>query len=371
MTGKDRSKDKSKDNSVDLRRVGIYPDSSSRSGTFICHDDKSTCSESFSDALELLPIAEALNKYPTVKKDYFWKHIKRDGNKAAEQCADTNAGFFLRVKKGAKVDFPCQAALCFTNSTDAQFIHNVIIVEEDAEVELITGCIAKLRDFTGKHFAVTEIFVKKNAVLSNIMVHSWNKFVEVYPHSVAHVEAGGQFTNNYISLQAPAKAVSNPVTILQGDNAKAKLQSVILGSAGSTITVGGEVYLKGKNTGAELAHRAVSTGGKIIQEGFLIGENKCRAHVDCAGMVLCTDEKSFITSVPGLKSYCPDAQMSHEASIGKIIPEQVEYLMAHGIEEREAISMIIRGFLDIDIKGLGCELDARITEVAELAGHGE
>ena len=45
--------------------------------------------------------------------------------------------------------------------------------------------------------------------------------------------------------------------------------------------------------------------------------------------------------------------------------------MAHGMEEREAVSMIVRGFLDADIKGLGPELDRRIIEIAELAGHGE
>jgi Fe-S cluster assembly scaffold protein SufB len=63
--------------------------------------------------------------------------------------------------------------------------------------------------------------------------------------------------------------------------------------------------------------------------------------------------------------------MSHEASIGKIAPRQVQYLMARGMEEREAVSMIIRGFLDADIKGLGSGLDKRISEIAELAGHGE
>ena len=57
--------------------------------------------------------------------------------------------------------------------------------------------------------------------------------------------------------------------------------------------------------------------------------------------------------------------------IGKIAPEQVEYLQSRGMEEREAISMLIRGFLGSDIEGLGTELDARIAEIAELAGHGE
>jgi Fe-S cluster assembly scaffold protein SufB len=88
-------------------------------------------------------------------------------------------------------------------------------------------------------------------------------------------------------------------------------------------------------------------------------------------MVVSPKDDGFIESIPGLRSLHPEARMSHEASIGKIAPRQVEYLMSRGMEEREAISMIIRGFLDADIEGLGPELDARIAEIAELAGHGE
>ena len=76
-------------------------------------------------------------------------------------------------------------------------------------------------------------------------------------------------------------------------------------------------------------------------------------------------------SIPGIKAHHPDARMSHEASIGKLAPEQVEYLQSRGMEEREAISLMIRGFLGADIDGLGFELEDRIAEITELAGHGE
>jgi Fe-S cluster assembly scaffold protein SufB len=88
-------------------------------------------------------------------------------------------------------------------------------------------------------------------------------------------------------------------------------------------------------------------------------------------MILDAQEEGFIESIPGLRGLHPEARMSHEASIGRIAPEQVEYLQSRGLDEREAISMIIRGFLGADIVGLGPELDARIAEIAELAGHGE
>jgi ABC-type branched-subunit amino acid transport system ATPase component len=78
-----------------------------------------------------------------------------------------------------------------------------------------------------------------------------------------------------------------------------------------------------------------------------------------------------INAVPGLRALHPEARMSHEASVGKIAPEQVAYPQSRGMEEREAIPLIIRGFLDADVEGLSPELDVRIAEIAELAGHGE
>jgi Fe-S cluster assembly scaffold protein SufB len=178
--------------------------------------------------------------------------------------------------------------------------------------------------------------------------------------------------SNYVSLRPARSIQTNPRTWLNGEGAAAKYLTIILGSRGSTIDTGGDVYLNGANSSAELAHRAVCTGGRIYQRGLLIGNAPgCRAHVDCAGMVLDAGEDGFIEAVPGLRALHPEARMSHEASIGKIAPEQVAYLQSRGMSEREAISLIIRGFLDADVEGFSPELDARIAEIAELAGHGE
>ncbi|MEA3341090.1 MAG: SufD family Fe-S cluster assembly protein, partial [Chloroflexota bacterium] len=200
----------------------------------------------------------------------------------------------------------------------------------------------------------------------------WGPEVEVRPRSGTIVEAGGTFVSNYVSLRPARSIQTNPRTWLDGEGAAAKYLTIILGSRGSTIDTGGDVYLNGANSSAELAHRAVCTGGRIYQRGLLIGKAPgCRAHVDCAGMVLNAGEDGFIEAVPGLRALHPEARMSHEASIGKIAPEQVAYLQSRGMSEREAISLIIRGFLGEEIVGLSPELDARIAEIAELAGHGE
>lgn len=363
----------SKTDARELAEVGILFDSPQRAGTFVVKDFHTVCSQTQAEGLEVLPIAEALEKYPWVAEKYAWKLIAPDTNKITAFCAKQKVpqGYFIRVHAGAKVEFPYQAALYTAHANIAQAIHNIVIVEDDAELTLITGCATQHEISSGVHLAVSEQWVGKRARFTNTMVHSWGEKISVRPHSATAVDEDGLFESNYVSLRPAADIRSNPVTYLNGAHASARYYSVILGSTGSNIVTGGDVYLNGEGTSAELAHRAICTGGQIVQKGLLVGNQPCRAHIDCSGMLLDPGDQGFIESTPGIRAQHPEAQMSHEASIGKIAPEQVEYLQSRGIEERQAVSMIIRGFLNADIAGLGEELDARIDQIAAMAGHGE
>ena len=356
-----------------LAEVGVDVRGNTRSGTFIQRNLLPLCIFVHTEGLEMLPIATALKKYDWLRENYYWKTVPSDLDEVTAKYREETEpqGFFIRVKKGTKLQAPAQAGLYMSHGDISQIVHNIVILEEEAELNLITGCLTKLNVKNGIHYAISEHYIGKNARLTNTMVHSWGPEVIVRPRSGTVVEAGGMFVSNYVSLR-PAKSIeSDPQTWLNGKGASAKYLTIILGSDGAKIDIGGNVYLNAEGTSAELAHRGVCTGGHMYQKGLLIGNAPCRAHVDCAGMVVDAKDDGFIESIPGLRSLHPEARMSHEASIGKIAPNQVEYLMSRGMEEREAISMIIRGFLDADIEGLGTELDDRIAEIAELAGHGE
>jgi len=356
-----------------LAEVGVFVEGEERSGTYILRDFQPVCALTKAEGLELLPIAVALEQYEWLGEKYYWKSVPTDLDEVTARVAAQSEpqGAFVRVRKGCKVTLPCQAALYMASVDIAQTVHSVVLLEEDAELELITGCVTGHGVSRGVHWAVTESYIGKNATLTNTMVHSWGPEVEVRPRAATIVEEGGIFVSNYVSLRPAGDIQSNPKTWLSGRGASAKYRTIILGSKGSIIDTGGEVYMNADGTSAELTHRGVSTGGRIYQRGLMVGNAECRAHVDCAGMLLDPRHDGLIQSIPGLKALHPEARLSHEASIGKIAPEQVEYLQARGMEEREAVSLIIRGFLEADIKGLGPELDARIAEIAELAGHGE
>jgi Fe-S cluster assembly scaffold protein SufB len=210
-----------------------------------------------------LPIADALAKYDWLREEYYWKAVPVDRDQYTAQMAAVSypQGYFIRVKKGAKISFPVQACLYMTRGDIAQTVHNVVILEEGAELSLITGCAIRADVYAGAHLGVTESYIGVNATLTSTMVHSWSPETEVRPHSGTIVEEGGMYTENYYSLRPARSVKTNPQTWLNGEGASAKYLTVILGSEGAAIDTGGEVFLNGRNTSAELAHRAWTAPG--------------------------------------------------------------------------------------------------------------
>ena len=358
-----------------LAGVGVLIGSESRSATMVVRDrqPQPIYTLNNSDEFEMLPIFVALKRYEWLEKQYSFKAVARDFDEITEKCAADQKpiGFFIHVKKDAKVILPCQTAMYMASNNLTQIVHNIVILEENSQLELITGCMTETSVKDGRHLAVEEHYIGKNAKLTSTMVHSWGSGVMVFPHTGTIVGENGRYESNYISLRAAKQVKMNPQTYLNGKGASTKYLTVVLGTPGSFIDTGGNVYMNAEGTSAELLHRGVCTGGIMHQSGLVIANAPCKGHVDCASLLLDTAGKGYVQSIPGVESHHPDARLSHEASIGKIAPEQVEYLMSRGMKELEAISMIIRGFLGTGIEGLGAELDAQIAEIAEIAGHGE
>lgn len=349
----------------DLSKVG-FSQQEPRAGTYILQNSQPVY-QSSTDGLEVLPIGLALYRYSWLKK-YFYSLIKKETIKGP--YPNHLDGYFIHVEKDREIPFLCQTALLMETSYFTQAPHNVILLDEGAELTLLTGCLSATGIETGTHSSITERYIGKGALLHEHMVHRWGNELMVTSHSGTMVEEGGTYISDYIGLKMSNHVLSYPETWLNGANATTKYRTIILDNGHATIELGGTIHLDADDTSAELAHRAICTGGQIYQKGILEGNARCKAHIDCAGMLL-GNSIGIIESVPGLRSHHPDARLSHEASIGKISPQQVEYLRSRGIDKADAISMIVRGFLDLQIEGLGSEIDRFIKEMVELAGHGE
>ena len=260
---------------------------------------------------------------------------------------------------------------CLYLRTDrfAQHVHNLVVVEPGAQLHIITGCTTHPKVNSGLHVGVSEFYVRAGGRLTFTMVHNWAKDIHVRPRTGVMVEEGGLFVSNYILLR-PVKTVQMyPTVTLAGPGAVASLNSIAIAHPGSEIDMGGRVILKAPRTRAEIIARTISLGGASISRGHLVGlAPEIKAHLECRGLILAPT--GYIYAVPELEGRVAGVDMSHEAAVGRIAAEEIEYLMARGLDEEEAVSTIVRGFLRVKIEGLPPALEEEIEEAIRETGKG-
>jgi Fe-S cluster assembly scaffold protein SufB len=347
-----------------MLKVGVDTGEKDRIGTFIQKDSSVLHCKAKQDGVEVMGITHAIKKHDWLK-NYLWKGVSPDADKYTQQAKlKPTEGYFIRVLPGVKTAYPVQSCLYIAKEDSAQNVHNIVIAEEDSELHIITGCATAPHVVSGLHVGVSEFYIKKGAKLTFTMVHNWGEDVAVRPRTVAYVEEDGVLVSNYISLKHVRTLQMYPTTYLNGKGAVARFSSVLVAPTGSHLDIGSRVVLNAPETRAEIISRAITTGGTIIARGHLVGKYPgVKAHLECKGLIL---SDGLIHAIPELEGHVAGVEMSHEAAVGKIALEEIEYLMARGLDEEAAISTIVRGFLNVDIEGLPPslkkELDIAIAE---------
>lgn len=356
-----------------LQSVGVRFDDDSESGKFLMYGSTAITLSSKYEGVEIMPLCDALELYPEIKSKYYFKAVDKDEDEFTKSVyKNAPNGYFVRVRKNVVIDTPLHSAMFMYAEMGKMTVHNIVVLEEGAHLHLITGCASACAVQNGLHIAVSEHYVGKGAKLISTMVHNWGPEFVVRPRSGTIVDDDATYVSNYYSVKPARDIQTSPLTRLDGKNASAKYMTVLACLEDTYSDIGGTVMMNGENSSAELVSRAVNYGGTVVQTGLLIGAAKdSRGHVDCSGLML--NDKGIIEAVPGLRSVHPDARMSHEAAIGRIDMGEVNYLQSKGLEEMQAIALIVRGFLNIgiEIEGLDAGLEKMIKEISELSGHGE
>ena len=341
-----------------LESTGIDVKRETRAGTFILTDHSVVSCNVRQEGIEILPTKEALTTYPWLN-DYLFKTFGKKDEFLENAEKKVSNGYFIYAKKGAKTKYPVQACLYIKSDELDQYVHNIIIAEEGANLHIISGCATSHNVSAALHVGISEFFVKKNAQISFTMIHKWGDDVTVTPRSSAIVEDNGVFISNYISFDKVKFLKMYPTVYLNGKNSVGRFSSIVFGPENSHIDLGSRCVLNGEGSKAEIVSRTVSAGGEIIARGHLVGAAKnIKAHLECNGLLL--KEKGLIHAVPELEAHLSEVDMSHEAAVGKIAEEEIEYLMSRGLTEEEATSAIVRGFLNVKIEGLPERLEKQI-----------
>jgi len=350
--------------------TGIDIKEEARSGSYMQVDHSvvyERINTAYEGQLEIMSTSDALIKYDWLE-NYYWRIVPVDQDKYTAQAElKMTHGYFIRVFPHQKPEYPVQACLLVAENYVSQNVHNMIIVEEGAELQVITGCTLSKSDAEGIHIGVSEFFVKKGGKLSFTMIHNWADNFHVRPRTAVIVEEDGMFVSNYVLLKPVKSIQAFPAAYLKGARASAKFNTVVYGRKDSYIDLGSKIIFEAENTRGEAIARTIAADESVIySRGDLIAKTKdyCLAHLDCRGILF--SKKGKIYAIPQLVSDgSSKAELSHEASIGPIAEEQVEYLMSRGISRDDAVSVITSGFLNLDIPYLPEFLDRNIKEVIQ------
>ncbi len=352
---------------ADMLQAGVMLDNpAQRSGTYIQMDNMPVHFSTTQDGIEVMPVSQAIEKYDWMP-DYWWKAVEVDQDKYTASIELGNAnGYFIRALPGYKTDYPVQSCLYLARENLKQNVHNVIIAEEGSELHIITGCATALNEETGLHLGVSEFYIKKGAKVTFTMIHSWNPETVVRPRTGALIEDEALFMSNYILMKPVRSIQTNPLARCIGENSTVRFNSVLVTGEGSNIDVGSRVILDARAARTEIISRAITTGGNIIARGYIEGNAPdVKGHLECRGLIL--GEKGTIYSIPELMGTLAGIDLSHEAAVGKIAEEEVEYLMARGLTRDEATAAIVRGFLHVDIAGLPEVLSEELRRTIEAS----
>jgi len=354
----------------EAQQAGIEVQDKNRSGTFF-HLNQETIAakvnESYEGKLELMDIKAALKKYSWLE-DYMWKMVSKDKDEYTKKVSEEySGGYFMRILPGAEISFPLQSCLMITQRNLEQKVHNIIIAEENSQAHIITSCLQHSSVPKASHLGVSEIYVKKGAMLNFTMIHQWSENTTVRPRTGAVVQDKATFVSNYVCMRPVRDIQMYPVAYCEGEDSRASFNSILYGQKNSLLDIGSKVVLTGRGSKAEMISRAITReGSKMIIRGMIEGNTPdCKGHLECRGLIM--DNESFMQSIPELIATKKGVEITHEAAVGKISEKEITYLMTRKISREQAVSLIIRGFMDVSILGLPDALNSEIKSIVHSA----
>jgi len=346
-----------------VARVGIDLSASTRSGYFYQTDSRVELYRSLVPGVEIMPTGQAVEEKWDEIEDFFWRIVPVDTDKyTALTFLKGVHGYYVRVKKNTRVRLPIQA--CLLMSGGAQLIHNIIVLEEGAEATLITGC-AIAPEVLGLHVGVSEFYVERGAKLVFAMIHSWNQVTHVRPRSAALLGDEAVYASYYLNMSRTRSVQTIPRIIARGKRSRAYAASIILGQGDSVYDIGTYAILSGEESSSELVSRfVVKDRARAVSRLRIDGvASKVRGYTECRGLLL--SDGSSVEAIPHLMGSNPDSDLFHEASIGKLREDEVEYLMLKGFRYEEAVSMLVRGFVDVELKYPTPEVERSLTTMLD------
>lgn len=311
-------------------------------------------------------------EYADMVRNHFMKLVKPTDHKfAALHGAVWSGGSFVYVPPGVSVTIPLQSYFRLNAPGAGQFEHTLIIVDEGADLHFIEGCSAPKYNVANLHAGCVELYVRKHARLRYSTIENWSKNMYNLNTKRAVVEEGG--TIEWVSGSFGSHvSCLYPMSILKGRGARMEFTGITFAGKGQNLDTGAKVVHSAPETTSFMNTRSISKDGGIstFRSSVVVskGAGKSKAAVSCQSLML--DSQSRSDTIPAMDIRTQDADIGHEAKIGRISDEAVFYLMSRGLSEEDAKAMIVSGFAENVSKELPLEYAVEMNNLIRLEMKG-
>ena len=259
---------------------------------------------------------------------------------------DGKSGIEIRIKDGT-VGEKCHIPVIITKSGVEEMVYNDFFIGENCDVEIIAGCgIHNCGDQDSRHDGVHTFYVGKNSKVKYTEKHygggdgRGGKIMN--PETVVYLEEGAFLQMESTQIRGVDSTKRN-TKIVCGKGAEAVITERLLTHGNQTAVSDMEIVLDGQDAKGRVISRSVAQeDSEQVFYPRMVGNAECFGHVQCDSIIM---GNAKIKSIPAVIANCPEAQLVHEAAIGKIAGEQLLKLQTLGLTEEEAEDCILKGFL--------------------------
>ena len=325
-------------------------------------------------------ISEAIHDYPELIKKYMFSVVPMTDNfYAALNSAVFTDGTFVYIPKGVRCPMELSTYFRINALNTGQFERTLIVADEGSYVSYNEGCSAPMRDDSQLHAAVVELIAMKDAEIKYSTIQNW------YPGDAEG--KGGIY--NFVTKRGLCKGENSkiswtqvetgsvitwkyPSCILQGDNSVGEFYSVAVTTLAQQADTGTKMIHLGKNTSSTIISKGISAmKGQNSYRGLVKMGAKAagaRNFSECDSLLIGSECGAH--TFPYLENKCAHAKVEHEATTTKISDEQLFYLRQRGIDEEDAVSMIVHGFCKEVFAHLPMEYAVEARALLELTLEG-
>ncbi|MFJ7738111.1 Fe-S cluster assembly protein SufD [Lysinibacillus sp. NPDC097287] len=303
-----------------------------------------------------------------VEKYFMTEAVKVDEHKlTALHAALVNGGVFVYVPKNVIVEEPLQVVFLNDDADASLFNHVLLVAEANSAVTYVETYVSTVEEAKGQANIIAEVIAKDNAQVTYGAVDVLAKGYTTYVNRRARLARDAKI-DWALGLMNDSDTISENISHLIGDGSQADTKSVVVGRGTQKQNFTTEVRHWGKNTnGHILKHGVMKEAAQTIFNGIgKIEHGATKADAQQESRVLMLSEKARGDANPILLIDEDDVTAGHAASVGRVDPLQLYYLMSRGISKTEAERLVIHGFLAPVVTQLPIEgVKKQLTEVIE------